>query len=810
MTDQASRAIWRNGAASNTFNGMNLRDELQAALGTTYTLERELGGGGMSRVFLAVENALGRKVVIKVLAPELAAGVSGERFAREIRLAANLQHPNIVPLHAAGDAGGLPYYTMPFVEGLSLRSRMTDGTALPVPECVRILRDVARALWYAHDQGVVHRDIKPENVLLSGDAAVVTDFGIAKAVSAAQTLGSGETLTRAGMGIGTPAYMAPEQAFGDPATDWRADIYSFGCLAYELLAGKPPFAGKLSHQLAIAHAMETPPPLETANRTVPRPLSSLVAQCLAKNPDERPQSAREIVERLESVSTSSREHTSPRRALARNWVLIGVAIAVVALTIASVALRRRDGASAPSGTGRVESLAVLPFENAGGDTANAYFAEGMVDELTNALAKIPTIRVAARSSAFTFQGKRVDAREVGRALNVGSVLEGTVRRAGNRLRVSAQLTSASDGLVRWSDSYEREMRDVFSVQDDITRAIVGALRVKLDSGSARAAAARHGTSDLEAYDLYLRGRYAWNKRSPDGLRESIRYFEEAIRRDPTYADAHSGLADAYISLFDYEILKAEEANPRARPAATRALELDPTLAEAHTSLAHVLLHEWKWDEAEAEFKRALELDPEQAATYHWYALALTSVGKLDQAVTMMQRAEQLDPLSARMSADMGMAYYGARQYDRAIRQEQKTLRLEPGFATSYWIMGMAYEQKGSLAEATAAYQSALKLRPGNPNFLASLARSQALAGKTDEARGVLRGLLDSKEPVSPFFIALVYTAMGEKDDAFLWLDKAVAERSGSVRYLKIEPRLDPLRSDPRFDALLQRVGLKSP
>lgn len=788
---------------------MNLRDELQAALGTTYTLERELGGGGMSRVFVAVENALGRKVVIKVLAPELAAGVSGERFAREIRLAANLQHPNIVPLHAAGDAGGLPYYTMPFVEGLSLRSRITSGAPLSVPECVRILRDVARALWYAHDQGVVHRDIKPENVLLSGDAAVVTDFGIAKAVSAAQTVGSGETLTRAGMGIGTPAYMAPEQAFGDPTTDRRADIYSFGCVAYELFTGKPPFAGRQSHQLAIAHAMETPPPLESANRTVPHSLAALVTQCLAKNPDERPQSAREIVKRLESVSTSSGEHASPSRVLTRNRVLIAGTIAVVALAIASAVALRDRGATTANGSGRVESLAVLPFENVGGDTANAYFAEGMADELTNALAKVPAIRVAARSSAFTFQGKRVDAREVGRALNVGSVLEGTVRRAGNRMRVSAQLTSASDGLVRWSESYEREVRDVFSVQDDITRAIVGALRVKLDSASARVASARHGTTDLEAYDRYLRGRYAWNKRTPDGLKESIRYFEEAIQREPAYADAHSGMADAYISLFDYEILAAEEANPRARAAAMRALALDSTLAEAHTSLAHVLLHEWKWDQAEAEFRRALELDPEQAATYHWYALALTSVGKLDQAVAMMQRAEQLDPLSARMSADMGMAYYGARQYDRAIQQEQKTLRLEPGFATSYWIMGMAYEQKGSLAEATAAYQNALKLRPGNPNYLASLARSQALAGRISEARGVLKGLLDSKEPVSPFFIALVYTAMGEKDDAFLWLNKAVTERSGSVRYLKIEPRLDPLRSDPRFDGLLRRVGLKS-
>jgi serine/threonine-protein kinase len=787
---------------------MNLREQLQAALGSTYTLERELGGGGMSRVFVAHETALGRKVVIKVLSPDLAAGVSTERFAREIRMAAQLQHPNIVPLHAAGEGAGLPYYTMPFVEGLSLRSRLENGNPLPISESIRILRDVARALAYAHEHGIVHRDIKPENVLLSGDAAVVTDFGIAKAVSAAKA-GSGEqtTLTSAGVGIGTPAYMAPEQAFGDPTTDHRADIYSFGCLAYELLAGKPPFADRPSHQLVIAHAMEAPPPLLSSNPSVPEPLADLVMQCLAKQPEERPQSAREIVTRLESVASGA-SHPVATKARPRNRRAVVGAIAAVIAVALVVGLLSRGGISVNSASDRLESLAVLPFENVGGDTANVYFAEGMADELTNALAKIPAIRVAARSSAYTYKGKRIDVREVGRALNVGSVLEGTVRRAGSVLRVSAQLTGAKDGLVRWSESYDREVKDVFSVQDDITQSIVKELRVKLDPKSASAKSGHHGTSDIEAYDLYLRGRYAWNKRSPEGLQEAIKYFEEAIHRDSSFADAYSGLADTYISLFDYEILPAEQANPRARAAAVRALALDSTLAEAHTSLAHVLLHEWKWDQSEAEFKHSLDLDPLQAATHHWHALALTAVGKLDQAVAEMKRAEQLDPLSARMGADLGMAYYGARQYDRAIAQEQKTLRMEPGTATAYWIIGMSYEQKKSYAEAIAAYQKAISMRPGNPNYLASLARSNALAGKVAEAQKILDGLLKSPEPVSPFFIALVYTALGDKDNAFQWLNKSVADRSGSVRYLKIEPRLDPLRTDPRFDELLQRVGLK--
>jgi serine/threonine-protein kinase len=787
---------------------MSLRDQLQSALGTTYTLERELGGGGMSRVFVAQDTALGRKVVIKVLEPDLAAGVSTERFAREIRLAAQLQHPNIVPLHAAGEAAGLPYYTMPFVEGLSLRKRLAEKP-LSVPESIRILRDVARALAYAHDHGVVHRDIKPDNVLLSGDAAVVTDFGIAKALSAAKTGegGSTTTLTSAGVGIGTPAYMAPEQAFGDPATDHRADIYSFGCLGYELFGGKAPFSSQSPHQLAIAHAMETPAPLTTSNGNLPRPLADLVMQCLAKNPEQRPQSAHEIIERLDSFASASGQ-AFPAQASVVNRRPIGFIIAAALAVIAIViALTSRGGKTEQSALTALESIAVLPFENVGGDTANQYFAEGMVDELTSALSKIPAVRVAARSSSYSYQGKRVDVREVGRALNVGSVLEGRVHRAGDRVRVTAQLTSAKDGMVRWGDTFERQMSDVFALQDDITRSIVGALRLKLDPKATSARRTSHGTSNLEAYDLYLRGRYAWNKRTPEGLQEAIRYFEDAIRRDSSFAEAYSGLADTYISLFDYEILSAEQANPRARAAAVRAIALDSTLAEAHTSLAHVLLHEWKWDQSEAEFRHALDLDPLQAATHHWYALALTSVGKLDQAVAEMKRAEQLDPLSARMGADLGMAYYGARQYDRAIAQEQKTLRMEPGIATAYWIMGMAYEQKKAYADAIAVYQKAISMRPGNPNYLASLARSNALAGKPAEAQKILDGLLKSPEPVSPFFIALVYTALGDKDNAFKWLNKSIDDRSGSVRYLKIEPRLDPLRTDARFDGLLQRVGL---
>ncbi len=477
------------------------------------------------------------------------------------------------------------------------------------------------------------------------------------------------------------------------------------------------------------------------------------------------------------------------------------ALAMLLVAAFSVAKRQR---SAPDQA----SVAVLPFVNMTPGNEMDYFSEGMTEELLNALTKVKGLRVPARTSSFQFKGPAADIKDVGNKLGVGAVVEGSIRREGNKLRITAQLINVADGYHMWSEAYDRQLDDVFSVQEEIAGGIVGALLPRLQSRS-RLPLVKQGTNDAEAHNLYLRGRYAWNKRTPDGFKEALRYFQDAIGRDSTYALAYTGVADSYLSLFDYDLMSAAEANPKARAAATHALALDPSLPEAHNSLAHLLLHEWDWQGSEAEFKRALELDPAQAGTYHWYALALTSVGKVDEAAGAMERAEQLDPLSPRISADLGMAYYAARHYDKTLDQERKTLRLEPAYATSYWIMGMAYEQKGKFAEATKSLDSALKLQPGNPNYLAELARSYALAGQTADSRKILGDLLHPAKGnvVSPFFIALVYTALGDKDQAFGWLGRSVDERSGSVRYLKVEPRLDPLRSDPRFDALLKRVGL---
>ena len=497
--------------------------------------------------------------------------------------------------------------------------------------------------------------------------------------------------------------------------------------------------------------------------------------------------------------------------LAGILTLAGASIAWVQGWSENVALEDapREEANAPSAPVVEQgSIAVLPFVNMSSDTEQEYFSDGLTEELLNVLAQLPELRVAARTSAFAFKGKDVSVDSVGRALRVAHVLEGSVRKSGDQVRITAQLIDARTGFHLWSRTYDRSLKDIFAVQDEISRAIVDALRLQLAvPGGTSLVRAR--TTDPEAYTLYLRGRYAWNKRTPEGLQQAVQYFLRATERDPQFAAAFSGLADSYLSLTDYGLLSPAEGLPKVRAAAERALALDSTLAEAHNSLAHLYLHDWKWDAAEREFRRALSLDPGYAPTYHWYSLALTAVGRLNEAVETMVQAQRLDPLSLRMNADLGMAFYAARQYDRAIEQEKKTLELEPNLPVAHWIMGMAYEQKGMYGQAAEAFRQALAIRPGNPNYLASLARAHALAGNPSEARKLLDELLAQTRTgdASPFFIALVYTALGEKDSAFQWLDRAVAERSGSIRYLKVEPRLDSLREDPRFGQLLTAVGL---
>jgi eukaryotic-like serine/threonine-protein kinase len=808
----------------------DLRQQLESTLGGTYALERELGGGGMSRVFVATESALGRRVVVKVLPPEASGGLSAERFRREVAFAARLQHPCIVPLLSAGDAGGLLYYTMPFVSGDSLRSRIArrapDGGGLPVRETIRVLRDVSSALSYAHAEGVVHRDLKPDNVLLSGGYALVTDFGVAKALSAAAT--SPGSVTSTNVIVGTPLYMAPEQAAGDSSTDHRADIYALGVVAYEMLAGAPPFSGRTPHQLIAAHIAEIPEPLDARRPNVPVALAALVMRCLAKNPVNRPPSAHEVLSELDALAPSTEEaatafaprlvrRTDSVRRRALSLAAVG-AIVIGLLGYGAWSLVRdqrtaSDGARAAAAAdghsaSTPRSVAVLPFANIGADTATQYFADGMTDELINALARIEGLRVPGRASAFALKGRNLGVRAAGDTLRVAHVLAGSVRRAGGRLRVTAQLVSVRHDSTLWSDTYDREVTDIFAVQEEIARAIVGALQIRFATPPAEALIGRH-TQDVEAYDLYLQGRFLWSQRTGEALMKSIALFERAIQRDHRYAGAYAALAEAYVVLPFYTAYSPRDAFTKARTAARAALALDSTLAGAWASLGYIRLAEWDWTGAESEFQRAIRLNPAEAMARSWYATLLGRVLKRDdEAMRELRLASQLDPLSRTNRTDLALLLYVQGRYDDATAELRQVLELDPGFAAAHQLLGRIHMRLGHHAEAVAELErsAGIAQRQIARGWLAS---AYAAAGERGLASAILEDFArqDERGYVSPFAMALAHTALGQREEAFAWLQRAAAAQDPFFTINHREPLLDPLRSDPRFGTLLRRMRL---
>ncbi|HEX6848929.1 MAG TPA: tetratricopeptide repeat protein [Chitinophagaceae bacterium] len=456
-----------------------------------------------------------------------------------------------------------------------------------------------------------------------------------------------------------------------------------------------------------------------------------------------------------------------------------------------------------------QSIAVLPFVDMSPAKDQEYFSDGMSEELLNLLAKIQGLKVISRTSSFSFKGKNLDVRKIGENLGVDNILEGSIRKSGNTIRITAQLIEVSKGTHLWSETYDREMKDVFALQDEISKMIVDILKIKL-SGKQPNQLAKSFTKNPEAYEDYLKGRYHWNTRTDEGIKKAIGYFEDAIKKDSNYAAAYSGLADTYVTLYDYELMPFDESTSKAKDAAQRALKINPNLAEAHNSLAHIDLHEWNWETAEQGFRKAITLDPGYILAHHWYALCLTAIGKTNEAVTQMEKARELDPLSTRINADLGMAYLSAGRYDEAISQEIKTLELNPRSAGARWIRGMSYQQKKMFNEAIKDYQSALELSPNNPNFLAALGHVYASSGNNVEAHKVLDTLfaVHKQQPVSPFFFALVYTGLKDKEKALKWLERSYEEKSGSVRYLKMEPRLQSLRNEPRYIALMKKIGLE--
>jgi eukaryotic-like serine/threonine-protein kinase len=810
-----------------------LQDQLQSSLGSAYTVERELGGGGMSRVFLAEERRLGRRVVVKVLSPELAAEVSTERFERETRVAAKLQNPRIVPVLSAGEAAGLPFYTMPYIDGTSLRARMSERP-VALANALSILRDIALALEYAHEHGIVHRDIKPENVLLTvrgrsagGNAvdadearvgtAMVTDFGISKALAAASASGhqrperggarDPRTLTQQGITIGTPAYMAPEQAAGD-AVDHRADLYAWGVIAYELLAGAHPFADRTTAgAMVAAHIRDDPAPLAHRVPSLAPGLAAIVEQALAKDPARRPSSASAIVRALDAGSAG---HTDVRHGTVLRARIVGAVAAVAALGAAVAVVRRApsDAAQARADRGPARSIAVLPFANKGPDSADVYLAEGMSDDLTTALGRLDSVRVASRSSAARYRGSA--ALDAARALRVDAVLEGSVRRLGDRLRITAAVTAAKDGAEIWSRTFDPKAAEVFDVQDAIVRAIVDSLRLTLLGRSARTAAAPRGTDDVEAYDLYLKGRYAWSRRGRD-LLGAVGYYQRAIARDSMFARAYAGLSMAYTPMMVYGVARGDSVLPLAAASATRALAIDSTLAEAHLALASVRRMQWRWDDAERHFQAAISYAPGEATAHQWYGGLLYSLGRVDEAVGELERARDIDPVSPALGTDVTYGLYVARKFKDALTEAQRTVALDSTLAISHWLTGLVFLALDQPDSALRALETAR--RWGNvPDARPPLIAAYRALGRAHDAdtlyaslaRGYRAGQLDGRD------MAVAAAAAGDLGTALAAVKRTIGRRDPIVTEysLSCDPLLDPLKADPEFTRTLTGAGMR--
>ncbi len=761
----------------------DLQDQLTATLQGHYAIQREIGHGGMAVVYLARDLKHDRDIALKVLQPHLAEVLGRERFLREIRVAAQLHHPHLLPLYDSGDADGSLYYVVPYVEGGSLRNRLIRETRLDLQPALQLAREVADALDYAHRHKVIHRDIKPENILLDEGHAVVADFGVARAISEAVDT----QITQPGLLVGTPDYMSPEHAAEEPV-DGRSDIYGLACVLFELLTGVTPFAGQTPLGVLARRLTEPAPRLSGRGFTGPARLEEVMACALARRPEDRFSTAGEFERELASVVN---EITQPQAAPAGGFS---------SAPVRSSELPERH------------AVAVLPFVNLCAEKENDYFIDGMTEELINALMQVKGLRVAARTSSFAFKGKDLDAQTIAHRLKVGSLVEGSIRKMGDRIRVTAQLVDAADGYQRWSQTYERTMKDVFALQEELAQAIARELPLAAGkSGSTRLV--KPATENLEAYTLYMRGRYFANKRTAQDLGRATEYFEQAVELDPSSASAHVGLAACW-SLRGFEEfgdLPPREAMPKAKVAALRAIELDPADTEAQLWLGVVsMLHDWDWAAAEAHFNLATESGLNPIAQL-WHAVFLSIMSRHEEGIARILRAQTLDPISIPVNHTVARCYTWAGEHERALEHLRATQQMEPNHPLTYAWFGRIFLGMRRFQEALTELQRGMEVAGRLPLLLHLAGCAYGELGMQARAREVLEELrqVSTRRYVSPIFQANILGAMGELDEAFRLFDRALEARSGLLVFLRVSAENGNLwiRSDPRFAALMKKTQL---
>ena len=759
-----------------------------------YRILRMLGAGGMGEVYLAEDTRLGRQVALKFLPASYQYDSERRtRFLKEARAASALRSPNIAAIYDIGEHDGAMFIAMEYVEGEVLSHRI-DRRTLPTDDIIDIAMQIADALDEAHKVGIIHRDVKSSNLIVTDRGLVkMLDFGLAKMIRGGSSIDSTDPTvaiggqTEVGIVLGTVSYMSPEQALGRDL-DQRSDIFSNGVVIYEMLTGRLPFEGATATEIVDSIIHKEPIAIARFNYDVPPELERIVRKCMEKDRERRYHSAREVSIDLRNLRRDS--DTSAGTGAA--------------------AFRKSQGTRRGRSRKAIDSLAILPLINEGGDPDTEYLSDGITESIINNLSQLPKLRVMARSTVFRYKGKDVDPQRVGQELGVRAAFTGRVLQRADQLIIKAELVHTDDGSHLWGEQYNRRLSDIFTIEEEISREISDKLRLKL-SGAEKKQLTKRYTENTEAYQLYLKGRFYWNKRTPEGLKKGIEYFQQAIDSDRGYALAYAGLADSYNILVSYSALAPHEAFPKAKAAATRALELDGKLAEAHTSLAFVKFgYDWDWAAAERGFKQAIQLNPGYSFAHNFYAVLLAALGRFDEAFVRIQNAHELDPLSLPINTNLGWLLYLARRYDEAIQQYLRTIDLDDGFPLAHRRLAQTYEQTRRYSEADVEFQKAVVRSGDDIELLSARGHFYAIVGDIDKAHVVLMQLeaFAKARYVPAYLVARIYLGLGDTDRVFELLERAVEEKYGYLAYLEVEPMFDGIRADPRFEELVRRVGLR--